>query len=84
MGNPPLVFETVDAAMAYFAKLSNPPRISHDRQRAQAALVKVEKGYMLKRDPDFQNTRRKAKAPTCPSARAATCGRSSPRSNARP
>jgi esterase len=57
LGNPPLVFESVDAAMAHFAKLSNPPRISHDRERAQAALVKVESGYMLKRDPDFQNTK---------------------------
>ena len=57
VGNPPLVFETVEAAMAHFAKLSNPPRISHDRERALAALVKVEKGYMLKRDPDFQNTK---------------------------
>jgi esterase len=57
LGNPPLVFESVDAAMAHFAKLSNPPRISHDRERAQAALVKVETGYMLKRDPDFQNTK---------------------------
>jgi pimeloyl-ACP methyl ester carboxylesterase len=56
-GNPPMVFESVDAAMAHFAKLSNPPRISHDRERAQAALVKVEKGYMLKRDPDFQNSK---------------------------
>jgi pimeloyl-ACP methyl ester carboxylesterase len=55
-GNPPLVFDTVEAAMAHFAKLSNPPRIAHDRERALAALVKVEKGYMLKRDPDFQNT----------------------------
>jgi len=55
-GNPPLVFDTVEAAMAYFTKLSNPPRITHDRERALAALVKVEKGYMLKRDPDFQNT----------------------------
>src|SRR5262249_58993231 len=56
-GNAPLVFESVDAAMAHFAKLANPPRISHDRERAQAALVKVEKGYMLKRDPDFQNSK---------------------------
>jgi pimeloyl-ACP methyl ester carboxylesterase len=55
-GNPPLVFDTVEAAMAHFAKLSNPPRIAHDRERALAALVKVEKGYMLKRDPDFQNS----------------------------
>ncbi|MET0732067.1 MAG: alpha/beta hydrolase [Casimicrobiaceae bacterium] len=57
VGNPPLVFESVDAAMAHFAKLANPPRFSHDRARAQAALVKVDNGYMLKRDPDFQNTR---------------------------
>src|SRR5262249_43635800 len=56
VGKAPLVFESVEAAMAHFAKLANPPRISHDRQRAEAALVKVEKGFMLKRDPDFQNT----------------------------
>jgi len=56
-GNAPLVFESVEPAMAQFAKLSNPPRVSHDRQRAQQALVKVEKGYMLKRDPDFRNTK---------------------------
>src|SRR5262249_55396831 len=56
-GNPPLVFQTVEAARAHSAKLSNPPRISHARERALAALVKVEKGYMLKRDPDFQNTK---------------------------
>src|SRR5262249_759157 len=55
-GNPPLVFDTVEAAMAHFAKLSNPPRIAHDRERALAALVKVDKGLMLKRDPDFQNS----------------------------
>ena len=57
VGNPPLVFESVEAAMAHFAKLSNPPRIAHDRERALQALVKVEKGYMLKRDPDFQNAK---------------------------
>ena len=57
IGNPPMVFESVEAAMAHFAKLSNPPRISHDRARAQAALVKVEKGFMLRRDPDFQNSK---------------------------
>ena len=56
-GNAPLIFDTVDAAMAHFAKLSNPPRIAHDRTRAEQALVKVERGFMLKRDPDFQNTR---------------------------
>jgi pimeloyl-ACP methyl ester carboxylesterase len=65
-GNPPLVFESVEAAMAHFAKLSNPPRISHDRKRAQAALVKVEKGYMLKRDPDFQNTKPQGEGASLP------------------
>jgi len=54
-GNPPLVFATVEATMAHFAKLSNPPRIAHDGERARTALVKVEGGLMLKRDPDFQN-----------------------------
>jgi pimeloyl-ACP methyl ester carboxylesterase len=54
-GRPPLVFESIDAAMAHFAKLNNPPRISRDRERAERALVRVESGFMLKRDPDFQN-----------------------------
>jgi esterase len=66
IGNPPLVFETVETAMAHFAKLSNPPRISHDRERAQQALVKVEKGYMLKRDPDFQNTKAQGEGTNLP------------------
>jgi pimeloyl-ACP methyl ester carboxylesterase len=66
LGNPPLVFESIEAAMAHFAKLSNPPRISHDRERAQAALVKVEKGYMLKRDPDFQNTKAQGEGANLP------------------
>jgi pimeloyl-ACP methyl ester carboxylesterase len=57
IGNPPLVFVSIDAAMAHFAKLNNPPRISRDRERAERALVRVEKGYMLKRDPDFQNSK---------------------------
>jgi pimeloyl-ACP methyl ester carboxylesterase len=56
-GNPPLIFESIDAAMASFAKLSNPPRIAHDRERAQNALIKLEQGYMLKRDPDNGNNR---------------------------
>src|SRR5580704_5151838 len=33
-GNPPLVFESIEATMAHFAKLNNPPRISRDRGRA--------------------------------------------------
>jgi pimeloyl-ACP methyl ester carboxylesterase len=66
VGNAPLVFESIDAAMAHFAKLSNPPRISHDRRRAEAALVKVEKGFMLKRDPDFRNTQPRGEGAALP------------------
>jgi pimeloyl-ACP methyl ester carboxylesterase len=54
-GNPRQVFPSVEAAMAHFAKLNNPPRLSRDRDRAERALVKVDNGFMLKRDPDFQN-----------------------------
>jgi esterase len=56
-GNPPTMFESIDAAMASFAKLNNPPRVAHDRERAQNALIKLEGGYMLKRDPDNGNAR---------------------------
>src|SRR5262249_61810931 len=38
-----------------WAELATPARISHGRERALAALVQVEMGYMLKRDPGFQN-----------------------------
>jgi esterase len=55
-GNKPLIFPTVDAAMAHFAKLKNPPRISRDRARAERALTPVEGGFMLRRDPDFENS----------------------------
>lgn len=55
IGNPPLVFPSIEAAMANFAKLNNPPRFGLDRERAQHALIKVENGYMLKRDPDNGN-----------------------------
>jgi pimeloyl-ACP methyl ester carboxylesterase len=54
---PPLQFASVEAAMAHFARLNNPPRFAHDRARAEKALVKGEGGYTLRRDPDFQNTR---------------------------
>jgi len=54
-GNPPLVFPSIDAAMASFAKLNNPPRIAHDRARAQHALVSIDSTFMLKRDPDNGN-----------------------------
>jgi pimeloyl-ACP methyl ester carboxylesterase len=56
VGNPPLVFDSVQAAMDHFARLSNPPRISHDRDRAERALSKADGGYMLMRDPDYRNT----------------------------
>jgi len=55
IGNPPLVFPSIEAAMANFAKLNNPPRFGLDRERALHALIKVENGYMLKRDPDNAN-----------------------------
>ncbi len=54
-GNSPTVFPTIEAAMARFAKLANPPRIAQDRARAEQALVKVAEGYRLKRDPDYAN-----------------------------
>ena len=56
VGNPPVMFDSIEAAMANFAKLANPPRIAHDRARAEKALRKVEGGYMLLRDPDYRNT----------------------------
>jgi pimeloyl-ACP methyl ester carboxylesterase len=54
VGNPPYVFDSVEAAMAKH-KFSNPPRLSWDRERAEKALVKIDKGFMLKRDPDGAN-----------------------------
>jgi esterase len=56
IGNPLPIFSTVEAAMAQFAKLDNPPRFALDRARALQALKKVKGGYMLKRDPDNANT----------------------------
>lgn len=55
VGNPPLVFPTVEEGMARFAKLNNPPRVAHDRDRMLHALIKVDAGFMLKRDPDNGN-----------------------------
>ena len=54
-GNKPMIFPSVDAAMAHFAKLKNPPRIARDRERAERALASVDGGFMLRRDPDFEN-----------------------------
>jgi pimeloyl-ACP methyl ester carboxylesterase len=54
VGNPPYIFPSIEAAMAKH-KFSNPPRLAWDRERAEKAFVKVEKGLMLKRDPDGSN-----------------------------
>ena len=55
IGNPPVIFPSVEAAMERFGKLANPPRISKDRARAEQALTKVAEGFRLKRDPDYSN-----------------------------
>lgn len=54
IGNAPYIFESVEAAMAKH-KFSNPPRLAWDRKRAEQAFVKVDKGLMLRRDPDGSN-----------------------------
>jgi pimeloyl-ACP methyl ester carboxylesterase len=53
---PPQIFASIDDLMKSFQGRSNPPRISHDRTRAEAAARKVEGGYILTRDPDFGST----------------------------
>ncbi len=55
VGNPPVIFPSVEAAMERFGKLANPPRISKDRARAEQALTKGAEGFQLKRDPDYSN-----------------------------
>ncbi len=55
LGDSPMVFPTIEAAMANFARLKQVPRIGRDRGRAEQALKKVDAGYQLKRDPDFRN-----------------------------
>jgi pimeloyl-ACP methyl ester carboxylesterase len=55
VGNPPMVFPSIEEAMARFARLNNPPRFGLDRERAEHALIKMANGYMLKRDPDNGN-----------------------------
>lgn len=67
-GNPPLSFPTVEAAMAHFAKLSNPPRIARDRNRALEALTKTDGGFVLKRDPDHQSPGPAGEPPAVPRA----------------
>jgi pimeloyl-ACP methyl ester carboxylesterase len=50
------MYESVETMMAGFAKASSPPRVGSDRERALNALIRLEKGYMLKRDPDNGNS----------------------------
>ncbi len=52
----PTVFKSIDEIMKSFQGRTNPPRISHDRARAEQAARKVEGGYILTRDPDIGNT----------------------------
>jgi len=69
VGNPPLVFESVEAAMAHFADRANPPRFALDRARAERGLKRVEGGWMLTRDPDYRNTQSQAPGAPLPRLR---------------
>jgi esterase len=55
VGNPVTMFPSIEACMERFARINNTPRIGLDRERAVNALIKLENGYMLKRDPDNGN-----------------------------
>jgi esterase len=55
LGNPLTIYESVETAMAFYAKRKNPPRFALDRERAEHGLKPVEGGVMLKRDPDYTN-----------------------------
>jgi esterase len=55
VGNQPTMFESIEACVARFARINNTPRIGLDRERAVQALIKLDNGYMLKRDPDNGN-----------------------------
>jgi pimeloyl-ACP methyl ester carboxylesterase len=60
VGNAPQVFKTIEEAMAFLARKDNPPRFSLDRERAELALMKVDGGFALTRDPDQKNTQSQA------------------------
>ena len=55
VGNPPTMFPSIEACMERFARINNTPRIGLDRERAVNALIRLDNGYMLKRDPDNGN-----------------------------
>ena len=78
-GNPPTVFPSIEAAMASFAKLNNPPRIAQTASAPSMRWCRVDGGYMLKRDPDNGNAQadRRGRADAAPAAHA-TSGRISP------
>jgi pimeloyl-ACP methyl ester carboxylesterase len=69
VGNAPVVFKGVEAAMASLANRPNPPRFALDHSRAELALNKVEGGYSLKRDPDYRNTQSQAAGAPMPRLR---------------
>ena len=54
-GNPPLTFKSVEAAMAHFARIANPPRMAKDPVRAAEGLTKSGDELVLRRDPDHVN-----------------------------
>jgi pimeloyl-ACP methyl ester carboxylesterase len=66
VGNPPTMYPSIDVMMAGFAKLDSPPRVGLDRERAVNALIRLEQGYMLKRDPDNGNNKPVGEAAALP------------------
>lgn len=52
----PQVFATVEEAQAAFDTGEQRSRFVRDRERAEAALKPVEGGFIVKRDPNFNNT----------------------------
>jgi esterase len=66
VGNAPTMYPSIEVMMAGFAKLESPPRVGKDRERAVNALIRLETGYMLKRDPDSGNSKPIGEAATLP------------------
>src|SRR5262249_20923337 len=55
VGNPPLALASIEAAIEKCDNINNPRGFGPARDRAVKALIKLENGYMLKRDPDNAN-----------------------------
>jgi esterase len=66
VGNPPTMYPSIEVMMSGFAKLDSPPRVGLDRERAVNALIRLENGYMLKRDPDNGNSKPVGEAAALP------------------